>query len=178
MEKRLYDVAPADGYPLEYGVLVASLQDGTREWRSELGDVSEEEIIWQPYERGHSIGAIILHMIDVEAFWIETAALGRERPAGEAEELLSDQIDQYGFDWVVPPKRPLSYYIELQDKVRARTLESIKDFPDPSTVITRDGWSASMTLRWILNHVINHEAYHGGQAVMLKAMYDKSRTTG
>jgi len=174
MQKRLYDVEPASGYPLEYGLLVSTLQDGTREWRDQLGEISEEGIVWQPYKNGHNIGGVILHMIDVEAFWIETAALGRERSPDELRELLSEETDQYGFNWVVPPKRPLSYYLDYQDKVRQRTLESIKHFPDPSTVISREGWSTEMTVRWILNHVVAHEAYHGGQVVMLKAMYDKA----
>jgi uncharacterized damage-inducible protein DinB len=67
----------------------------------------------------------------------------------------------------------LAYYYEIQDRVRARTLESIKTFPDPATVIEREGWSSSVTLRWILNHVVAHESYHGGQAVMLKALWER-----
>lgn len=175
MQKRLYDVEPALGYPMEYGLLVSTLQDGTREWRDELGEVSEEAIVWQPFKNGHSIGAVILHMIDVEAFWIETAALGRDRAPEELKELLSEETNQDAFHWVVPPKRPLSYYLDYQDKIRQRTLESIKFFPDPATVISKDGWSSDMTVRWILNHVVAHEAYHGGQVVMLKAMFDKAR---
>lgn len=174
MQKRIYDVEPASGYPVEYGLLVSTLQDGTREWREELGDVTEDALVWQPYRNGHSIGAIILHMIDVEAFWVETAALGRERSSDELEELLSAETDQYSFNWVVPPRKPLSYYLELQDKVRTRTLESIRSFPDPATVIDREHWTSSMTVRWILNHVVAHEAYHGGQAVILKTLFERA----
>ncbi len=173
MQKRRFDVEPTNGYPAEYGLLISALLDGTREWRDELEDVTEEAIVWQAFPKGHSIGGVILHMIDVEAFWIETAALGRDRAPEELKELLSEETDQYGFNWVVPPKKPISYYFELQDKVRVRTLESIKSFPDPATVISRDGWEYEMTLRWVLNHVVAHEAYHGGQAVMLKAMYER-----
>ncbi len=176
MAKRLFDVEPATGYPAEYGLLVSALQDGTRKWREELGDVSDEAITWQPFKNGHSIGAVILHMIDVEAFWVETAALGRERSHQELTELLSHETNQEAFHWVLPPRMPLSYYLDMQDKVRQRTLESIKLFPDPGTIISREGWSADMTVRWILNHVVAHEAYHGGQVVMLKALFDKAST--
>jgi uncharacterized damage-inducible protein DinB len=171
MSKRHYDVEPALGYPIEYGLLVSALTDGTSEWREELGAVSDDVVVWQPVQRGHSIGGVILHMIDVEAFWIETAALGRERSGEELNELLSQETDPYSFNWVVPPRKPLAYYLELQDRIRSRTLESIKQFPDPATVIHREGWNSTMTLRWILNHVVAHEAYHGGQAVMLKEMW-------
>jgi len=172
--KRVFDIEPANGYPAEYGLLVSALQDGTREWREELGDVPDEAVVWQPYKDGHSIGGLILHMIDVEAFWIETAALSRERDEAEIKELFSSETDQYAFKWVVPPRKPLAYYLELQDKVRARTLESIKHFGDPATVIDQEGWSSSVTLRWILNHVTSHESYHGGQAMMLKVLFERA----
>jgi uncharacterized damage-inducible protein DinB len=174
MSKRLFDVEPAQGYHSEFGLLVSNLIDGTREWREELGEVSPEAITWQAFPKGHSIGGVILHMIDTEAFWIETAALGRTRPENELIELMSHETDQYAFTWVVPPHQPLEYYFELQDRVRARTLESIKSLPDPATVISREGWAYEVTVRWILNHVASHEAYHGGQAVMLKALYERS----
>lgn len=175
---RFFDVEPLAGYPTEYGLLIALLQDGTREWREELGEVSDEALVWQPFANGHSIGGVILHMIDVEAFWIETAALGRDRDPDEMKELGTEETDQYAFKWVVPPRKPLAYYLDLQDKVRARTLESIKSFPDPATVVTREHWNASLTLRWILNHVINHEAYHGGQIVMLKTLFEQTHAQG
>ncbi|HJP82806.1 MAG TPA: DinB family protein [Fimbriimonadaceae bacterium] len=171
---RVYDVEPASGYSGDYGFLVSALQDGTRHWREELGDVPDDAIAFQPIPKGHSIGGVLLHMIDVEAFWIETAALSRERSEDEMRELFSKENDVFAFRWVVPPRRPLSYYFELQDKVRARTLESIKSFPEPSTVISMEGWTTAVTARWIINHVIAHESYHGGQLVMLKAMYEQS----
>lgn len=175
---RFYDVEPLHGYPTEYGLLVAALQDGTRKWREEIGEVNDDAVIWQPVKNGHSIGGIILHMIDVEAFWIETAALGRDRDPEEVKELLSEEIDQYAFNWVVPPHKPLAYYLDLQDKVRERTLESIKSFPEPTTQVSFDQGNFIVTLRWILSHVVNHEAYHGGQAVMLKSMWEREHSKG
>ena len=173
MTSRHFDIEPASGLPTEYGLLAAALQDGTREWREELGDVPDEAMYWQPFENGHSIGALILHMVDVEAFWIETVALERERSQEELKELLSDEVDQYAFNWIVPPKKPLAYYYEIQDRIRDRTLQSIRHLPEPSTVIEREGWSYSTTIRWILNHVVAHESYHGGQAVLLKALWER-----
>jgi uncharacterized damage-inducible protein DinB len=170
---RLFDIEPTSGLPMEYGLLAAALQDGTREWREELDEVPDEAVWWQPFENGHSIGALILHMVDVEAFWIETVALERERSADELRELLSEEVDQYAFKWILPPKKPLAYYYEIQDRIRARTLESLKHLPDPATVIAREGWSYSTTIRWILNHVVAHESYHGGQAVLLKALWER-----
>jgi hypothetical protein len=65
----------------DIGLLAASLQNATREWRQELGEVDEEAIVWQPVPDMHSIGALILHIVDVEAWWIESVAAGKSRHA-------------------------------------------------------------------------------------------------
>lgn len=66
METVCVDVVPIHGLDLQVGLLLAALEDTTRKWREELGDVPEQNIIWQPFPHGHSIGAILLHMADVE----------------------------------------------------------------------------------------------------------------
>jgi uncharacterized damage-inducible protein DinB len=37
-------------------------------------------------------------------------------------------------------------------------------------------WVHQMSLRWVLGHVIQHEAYHGGQIVMLHDLWKRSQT--
>ena len=66
------------------------------------------------------------------------------------------------------PKRPLSWYMEQHRNIRARTYELMRNLSDLSHV-GRYG-KREFTLRWLLNHVISHEAYHGGQAVLLASL--------
>ena len=82
------DVPPVEGLNPEVGLLLAMLDDGTREWRGELGEVPEEAAVWQPFPNGHSIGAVILHVAGVEAFWLHQVAAGRERSSEEEARLL------------------------------------------------------------------------------------------
>src|SRR5436853_2072586 len=88
----------------DIGLLAAALEDATSEWREELDDVDEDTIVWQPFPGGHSIGGLILHMADVEAWWFETVAAGKARPVGEEERLLSEETQQYGVSWPTPPR--------------------------------------------------------------------------
>jgi hypothetical protein len=71
--------------------------------------------------------------------------------------------------WPAPPRRPISWYFELHDRIRARTLESIKQWPAADATREHNGRPRSM--RWVLGHVIQHEAYHGGQAVLLNRLW-------
>ena len=160
------DLTPLPGYLEPYGTLLATLQDGSREWREELGHPDPKHIVWQAVPKGHSIGALLLHIAEVETWWIEVVCLGREFDPAEEKLYLSDEIDQYAGSWPIPPEKPISYYFDLLDRVRARTLESVKSFEPGDTVRVRSNGD-SATLRWILAHVVEHDSYHGGQAVLM-----------
>ena len=107
----------------------------------------------------------------MEAHWLHEVASGQPRSREERERLLSDATDQYGGKWPVPPAQPLSWYYAQHDAIRARTHEFVRALNDPD----RTGRSREddFTLRWLLHHVLTHEAYHGGQAVLLMLQYGR-----
>jgi uncharacterized damage-inducible protein DinB len=167
-----YDVAPLSGYPIEYGLLLSTLQDGTREWRQEIGEPSEDAIVWQAVPGGHSIGGLLLHIADVEIFWFEEAALGRKMSDADLKLFMSEETKQYEGAWPVPPREPWAWYMQILDDVRARTLRTVQDFPESSDTFHRR--TSTFTYRWALAHVVEHESYHAGQAVLLSALHGRS----
>lgn len=167
----LFDTEPLTGYVEPYGLLCAILQDGTREWRWELDpELGPDAMVWQPFPDTHSIGAVILHIIDVEIYWLERLALGLATDQAERQLLMADEIDQDAWVWPAPPREPLSWYFELHDRIRARTLENIKRWPPADEERSRG--EDTFTYRWVLGHVIQHESYHGGQAVLLSRLWE------
>ncbi|MFQ5796359.1 MAG: DinB family protein [Candidatus Bipolaricaulia bacterium] len=165
------DVRPVPGLDPQVGLLLAMLDDGTKEWREELGEleVPDEAVVWQPFPQGHSIGAVILHIAEAEAFWLQEVADGRSHLLEELEALLSEEIDQYAVHWPTPPKRPLTWFYEQHDRIREEIRHTIRRLADPEHLGRRG--KREYTLRWMLHHVITHEAYHGGQAVLLALQY-------
>jgi uncharacterized damage-inducible protein DinB len=168
----LKDCAPVEGVENgEIALMLAQLDEGTREWLGELpGDLTEAEIAWQPFEDGHSIGTLCVHIAEVEAAWLHHVACGEPYRDIESEFLDGALIEQDQVKWPAPPPgRPLSYYIDLMNSVRAQTKELVGALDDPARIsTTRSG--RTFTLRWLLTHVIGHESYHGGQAVLLLLM--------
>ncbi len=163
-----YDVAPLAGCHPEIGLLGASLVDGTREWRDELEEATVEQIVWQGRPGGHSIGGELLHIAEVEIWWIHHICCGRPMDPAEMEVLMSAQIQQYEGAWPTPPAEPLAWYYARLDSVRERTLKLLPEITDPEKTYSSEKWGSTFTMRWILSHVVQHEAYHGGQAVLLK----------
>lgn len=165
---RNYDVEPLAGYHPEIGLMAAILQDGAREWQEELHDgPSEDAIVWQPAPGSHSIGAILLHMMEAETYWIEQICLGRPEDPQEMAELHSEGNNVEN-DWVTPPRKPWSYYMDLYRRYRARTLESLKTL-NPSKI--KEHHQNTATFRWVFSHVVQHDSYHGGQIVLLNELH-------
>lgn len=163
------DVRPVEGYEPEIGLLLATLEDGTREWQEELGDVSEDSLIWRPFPNGPSIGAQLMHIAEVEAWWIAEVVGGRPLTDEFKRTVLADGTDVYADRWGEAPRMPLAAYFDVLAEVRARTRELLRDeqgdrllHPDPNR--------PRLTVRWIVGHVVQHESYHGGQAVLLQRL--------
>ena len=141
------------------------LDQATHEWLGELGDdVTESELTWQAFASGHSIGALLVHIAEVEAYWLHHIACGEPYHDLEAE-VLHAAIDQGGIQWPTPPLHPLSFYKALLTTTREKTKALIGSLGNPNHTALRG--EREFTLSWLMTHVIVHEAYHGGQAVLL-----------
>ena len=79
----------------EIRVLLSLLTQTTQEWREELGAVPPDLLVRQFQANAHSIGAVLLHIADVEGFWLHEALSGQVRSPEVAAALLGDETDQY-----------------------------------------------------------------------------------
>ncbi len=166
----IFRATPLSGYAEPYGQLCAILQDGTREWRWEIPqDLGEEAMTWRARPGGHSMGATMLHIICAELYWFEIVGLGQEPSAEDKALLMWDAFDPDLADWPEAPFQPLSWYFDLHDRFRARTLEAVRRWPGPD--VLRPGGGGEVDMPWVLGHVIQHESYHGGQIVLLHDLW-------
>src|SRR5687768_16078752 len=169
MVQPIRDISPLPGRETHVGLLLAMLDDTTVEWRNELGRIGSDRVRWQPAEEAHSIGAVILHIADVEAFWLHEIAAGCPIPEPDVKLFLSRETQQYRGVWPKPPRKPLAWFYAQHDRIRARTHELLATMDDPEKLSFRG--ERPFTLRWLIYHVITHEAYHAGQAVLLASLF-------
>lgn len=168
-----YDIAPLPGMHPEIGLLAACLEDSTREWRGELGEPPQEAITWSPFPGGHSIGNQILHIVLVEKWWIHEAICGHAITDEDRTLLMAKETDVDGVNWPIPYDRPWSWYADLLASTRAKSLELLKSVDDPERLFTREKRNEAMTVRWMLGHTVQHDSYHGAQAVLLHLMWER-----
>ena len=157
------DIEPDPALPLDLGILVATWRDGTREWRENLGSPPPEAVTWQIYPNGPSIGGLILHMASCDRYWlqqfVEKVALDQTDPAVAYD----SSMDQYIPNWPVPPAEPIAWYFDILDRAREAAFAMIARHGDS---LSEHG-EYKETYRWIVAHLVEHDSYHGGQAVLL-----------
>jgi uncharacterized damage-inducible protein DinB len=166
-----YDLSWSAELHPEIGTLVSTLQDSTREWRENLGTPSLEAVTWSPYENGPSIGGLILHMASAELYWLQDIGEQQKSSDDEPSVAYDQTLDQYAPHWPTPPSQPIEWYFSVQDDVRARMLELVTKRNDPAS--QHQTKRSTMSYRWILAHLVEHDSYTGGQAVLLHEMYKK-----
>lgn len=159
-----YDVAPLDGFHPEIGILLASLEDSQREWEENLDQPTAEAIGWQMHPGGPSIGTLLLHMADCELYWFEQFIAGKPADRELERDLLTQEVKQDEGLWPAAPDQLWQWYRGLHSRVVQRAREHLRG-EDPNRVVK--GRKNSFTVRWVVAHVLEHDAYHGGQMVML-----------
>jgi uncharacterized damage-inducible protein DinB len=169
------DIATVAARNPEIALLLAEMEHGTRKLRGQLGELDEDALTWQPYPNAHSIGAILIHIAGCEAGWLHEVAAGIALEEDPEAKLMGGQpIDQFAEIWPTPPRKPLAWYYEQHDAIRKQTIELLSKMED-STQQRPITWSPNnhVSIRWMLHHVTEHEAYHMGQAVLLSLIRNK-----
>jgi uncharacterized damage-inducible protein DinB len=166
-----YDVAPIEGFVPEIGTLIATWEDGAREWLENLGDPPIEVMFWQPFPNGPSIGGIMLHMACCDLYWIKKFAAGSELDAEHPAVAYDSQLDQDNVNWPTPPNQPFAWYLEILKTTRNQMIQLIRQEPDPEREFQRS-WG-TLTFRWVVAHIVEHDSYHGGQCVLLHELWKR-----
>ncbi|RYG36810.1 DUF664 domain-containing protein [bacterium] len=169
-----YDLhPPTDFADPEVALLFGALQDGTREWKEELaldGEPSPADLQRPLFASGHSIGALLLHIADVEIEWVETRTFGIPREFIEEKFMGGLDTDMENSIWPEPPHLTLAEHFKILQGARARTRRLLSEVEADRLFEHRGD---EYTVRWLLNHLIGHEAYHAGQILLIRQAVDR-----
>ncbi len=140
-----------------------------------LHGLDSDHLSWTSGPGMNSIGSLLVHIAESEAFWIVERIGGRPLPA-ERRELY--RMDLFGEPHAPQAARASTlFFIGILSDLRTETHEALARSNDKDL----DGkriWNDPrrpedqevFTVRWILNHVLAHEAHHRGQIAMTRRM--------
>ncbi len=134
--------------------------------------MSDEHIGRPAVSDAHAVGALVLHIGEAEWYWTQRVVSGQK---------VTEQIRSAPY-WDVL-KNPMSFpeknysaefCLNEIKKIREQTFEILASFTDSDLErifsTERRGETHERSLRWILHHLIDHEAQHKGQILMLKRL--------
>jgi len=166
------DITPVAGYSLRIGLFLAQMEDIRRVTKQYVEELTAEQLSWHPNPKVESIGTLLLHIAAVEFSWILEDIF--KHPMGQEWEIafpIRAGIPQVS-------GQPVAYFLGKLDTVRSEVrsaLATLTDADQERAIIPQDAGSSAQktggyTIRWILHHLIDHEAHHRGQIAVMKRL--------
>lgn len=169
MDPVIQTLEPVEGLSREIGFLIAALELARARTCEILSDLSPAEIARRTSPTAHSIGAIAMHLGEVEYWWVQSAAMQREMTVEGKK--LSHWHDTFETD--VDKGFTAEYLIGTLKKISSLTRDTMASFDDDGLerLYTRPEIEGrQVSLRWLLQNLIDHEAHHRGQMAMVKRL--------
>lgn len=149
---------------------------GMEEVRSQLVETVQtipDDLIGKPAFLGaHSIGGLVLHIGEAEWFWMQMVVSGHRLTEEDKQAPFWDILDDV--EAVARKGYTTAFCLQEAEKIRNQTRDVLFSYNDKDLerIITfeRRGKTTEHNLRWILHHLIDHEAQHKGQILMLKRL--------
>lgn len=183
------DIKALDGFRSnQIALFLAELDDQNRRIGEDTRDITPAELEWQSAPGMNSIGMLIAHIAIVEVFWtkiglVTGVSIDLKQVREEIAPVLGIGMDGDGMPLAKeahPPQslagRDREFFEQLLRTARAFTYQHTKNLTDAdldrSSIINRkDGSKGTYTVRWVLYHLLEHEAAHYGQISLIRHQY-------
>lgn len=170
-------IDPYPDFPEQIGFYLSGMEEVREQLRIAIKDLSREEISAKYAPETHSIGQLILHNAEAEWWWIQCVVA--ERKLDEQEAKAEAHWDVLLDEDFADRNYSAAFCIGEIDRVSKLTKLKLTELTDNDLGRyfgwdKADGTRTEKSLRWILHHLIDHEAQHKGQILMLKRLIRNS----
>lgn len=169
----LHKLEPHPGLSREIGLYLSGMEEVRAQVRAAVINLDKQHIGRSAFLGAHPIGALVLHIGEAEWWWMQCIVSGHELNDQDRRAPFWDVLeDPEGF---IQRDYDAEFCLAQIDLIRNQTRDllfakSDKDLEQLHT-LTRKGVTNEHSLRWILHHLIDHEAQHKGQILMLKRLW-------
>lgn len=159
-----YTIIPETGYTPQIGIMADMLEELKARITDEVRDLSLEQTDFLFDDQANSIGAMVMHLVATESYYQVETLEGRQWT--NEETALLELAGGMGPESRGKLKgKPITYYLDLWDTVREKTLAGLKK--------KDDAWFAAemeegINNHWVWFHVLEHMAAHMGQIALVK----------
>lgn len=180
-------IPPSDFRSREAGSFIAQLDDQSERLIKDTRALTPAALEWQPAPGINTIGMLLAHIAIVEVFWTQVGPLRLSEY--ETESVLGINIDDDGMPLPedgLPPAvlkgKDIAFYDDLLARARAYSRPALAALTDDDVAsefrrTRRDGTVQETNVRWILYHMVEHQAGHYGQINLLAHQFRSETAT-
>jgi uncharacterized damage-inducible protein DinB len=170
MRRRVLAAHP--GVSTGIGHYLAGMEEVRSQLIAAVKDIPDEFIGKPAFLGAHSIGGLVLHIGEAEWFWIQMVVAGHQLTEEDEKAPCWDILDDV--EAVARNGYNAAFCLQEAEKIRNQTRDVLFSYNDKDLdriiIYERQGKPTEHNLRWILHHLIDHEAQHKGQILMLKRL--------
>jgi uncharacterized damage-inducible protein DinB len=170
MPRRTLD--SVSGFSTGIGFYLSGMEEVREQLREAVAGMSPDQIGRPVVPGAHSIAALVLHIGEAEWYWMQCVVSRNE---------VTDKIRNSAYwDALEDPASfsqknySAEFCLNEIKKIRQQTYETLSSFDDSQLdrvfTFDRRGETFELSLRWIMHHLIDHEAQHKGQILLLKRL--------
>jgi uncharacterized damage-inducible protein DinB len=163
---------PAAGLTPGIGYYFSGMEEVRGQLRKAVAGIGTADIGRRAVPDTHSIGALVLHLGESEWFWMQCVLDGHQLNDDDRQTPCWDALKDP--DRVNSREYSAEFCLTEADKIREQSHTVLAKFNDDDLErIFPFEWAGELheqSLRWILHHLIDHEAQHKGQIMLLRRL--------
>lgn len=163
-------LTPHPGLATGIGYYLSAMEEVREQLRNAVKDIAVEPLGRPAFLGAHSIGALVLHIGEAEWWWMQCNVAGHQLTEEDEKAPCWDVLEKP--DEFIRKGYTAEFCLQQLDNIRNQTRDALFGLgeKDLERIVTfeRHGEMSDHSLRWILHHLIDHEAQHKGQILMLK----------
>ncbi len=161
-------------------LFVAQLDDQTRRLLATVDGLSVADLEWQPHPGRNTVGMLLAHIAQTEAFWMAVAAgEATDQASGEraCREVIGLGLDDDGMPLPADGRHPavlaghdLAKYADLLRRARTYLKSVASGWTDADLAASGVYAGDEFGREWTLYHLLEHFAQHAGQVGLVLAL--------
>lgn len=157
----------------QINLLIYMLDDVRKVTLKGVNGLTKEQLFKEPIPGEFPIGSYLMHNGEVDVFWLSVLS-GEQMPEDLKRRVHYGAWYDPSPDKSNPPKEPIEpeEYINAMSEARQQVMNYVLSLNDENledivTLKRTNGNEEQLTKKWIIYHLIEHEAHHRGQMFML-----------
>ncbi len=163
---------PTEGISPGIGFYLSGMEEVREQVREAVTGLSGEKFDRPAFLGAHSIGALVMHIGEAEWWWMQCNVAGHELTDEDRKAPFWDVLENP--DAFASRGYTAEFCLDQIGNIRKQTMALLATLNDDDleriVSYERRGTTYEQSLRWILHHLIDHEAQHKGQILMLKRL--------